>query len=137
MHFDEIRNRLARLLKIGFPLGFMFLAVYQYSGRAGTDARYSCVVAMVAAAVSGIAGLWPTLAMAGQEPEKIIAGVFLVGAIRLLIGLPSVAIILFLMSVSRGWFLGCYGVFYAAFMAVDSWLIVSFLQGRVLKKDAM
>ena len=75
--------------------------------------------------------------MGGQEPEKIIIGVFLIGVIRLLIGLPLVAIILLLMSVSRGWFLGCYGVFYATFMATDSWLMVNLLQGRILKKDMM
>jgi hypothetical protein len=137
MYFDEIRNRMTRLLKIGVPLSLVFLAVYQYSGQNGIDARYSCIMAMAAAVVSGIAGLWPTMAMAGQEPEKIILGVFWVGAIRLLIGLPLVAIILLMMSVSRSWFLGCYGVFYAAFIAVDTWLIVNLLQGRILKKDKM
>ena len=137
MQFDDIKDRLTRLVKIGVPLSLVFIAAYQYSGQDGSAARQGCIMAMIAAMVSGVAGLWPDVTMAGQEPQQVIIGVFLIGAIRLLIGLPLIAIILLLMSVSRNWFLGCYGVFYATFVAVDSWLIACFLQGRILKKDKM
>jgi hypothetical protein len=126
---------LIRLSLAGFFLGLVFLFVYRYCEQAGTVAQKSCVAAMIGSLVAGAAVFWPVLGSYHKDTQRMVMSIFIAGVIRLLIGFIAVVIILFSMTVSVGWFLGCYGIFYAAFVTADTWLIVRLFQGRPPEKD--
>lgn len=132
---QKAKSILVQLGIAGFFIGLVFLFVYRYCEQAGTVAQRSCVVAMIGSIAAGIAVFWPILGSSTNDVQERVRSIFIAGATRLLIGFVVVVIIFSFMTVSHGWFLGCYGIFYAAFVAVDTWLIVRLFQGRSLEKD--
>lgn len=130
----------SNLIRLGLAvlfLGLVFIFVYRYCEQAGPGASKSCIVAMIGAVAAGVAAVWPIIESFRKDARRMIMSVFIAGATRLLIGFVVVVIILSFMTVSLGWFLGCYGIFYAAFVAVDTWLIVCLFQGRPPEKDGL
>ncbi len=131
----KIKSIIRRFCLAGLFLGFVFLVVYRYCEQAGTVAQKSCVTAMIGSVIAGMAVFGPVLGSLCKDSQKLILNVFIAGVIRLLIGFVVVVIIFLFVTVSRNWFLGCYGIFYTAFVMVDTWLIVHLFQGRPLEKD--
>jgi|GEM_PF-2052043 len=132
----KAKSIIVNLSLSGLFVGFVFLLVYRYCEQAGPVAQRSCVAAMIGSIAAGVAVFWPILgSFNNNDANEMIRSIFIASVTRLLLGFVVVVIILSFMAVSRGWFLGCYGIFYATLVAVDTWLIVCLFQGRSLEKD--
>jgi hypothetical protein len=133
---QTVRKVLSWTVIAGLFLGLIFLVVYRYCEQAGPEARKGCMAAGITAAIGGIGAFWPLgRTWWSQKPEGMVVGVFLGGAIRLLIAFVGVGIILLFTNINRRWFLGCYGIFYIVFLLMDCWLMIRLLHYSGLKED--
>jgi hypothetical protein len=114
----------------------IFLLTYRYCEQAGPEASKGCMAAGITAAIGGIGAFWPLgRTWWSQKPEGMVVGVFLGVTIRLLVGFVGIIVVFFFTGISRGWFLGCYGIFYAVFLLIDCWLMIRLLHCRGLKEN--
>lgn len=101
-------------------VGGMFICRLSETG--GQVCQTACLAAMVTSLLAAGVGLIPVYKVWGKEYLWALLGVFLSGIIRLLIGLCGAGIIIVFTEISRTQFVGFLGLFYVAFMAVDTWL---------------
>jgi len=112
-------------------LGVMF--IYRLSETGGAHVNQSCLFAMIVAAAAGILGLYAIGKTWGRDIYWVLTGVMLACVIRLLIGGLGVAIITFFTRVHRSWFVLFLGIYYLAFLAVDTWFALWVLRNSKLK----
>jgi hypothetical protein len=133
---QTVKKVLTWTVVAGIVLGFVFLLAYRYCEQVGSEAKKGCLAAGLAAAAGGVGAFWPLgRAWWNQKPEGMVTGIVLGGAIRLLMGFVGVVIIILFTHISRVWFLGCYGLFYMAFLLADSWMVVRLFHHCSLKED--
>jgi hypothetical protein len=133
---QTVRKVLTWTLIAGLVLGFVFLLTYRYCEQVGPEAKKSCLTAGFIAAAGGVGAFWPLGTVWGkQKPEKLVTGILLGEVIRLLIGFAGVVIIVFFTHINRGWFLGCYGIFYMAVLLADSWMVVRLFHHCSMTED--
>ncbi len=122
--------------KVGWMLflvvfGAMF--VYRLSATGGAHVNQACLFAMIVASAAGIAGFYAVGKTWGRDVYWVLAGVMIAAAIRLLIGGGGVAIITVFTDIHRSWFILFLGIYYAAFLAVDTWLALWILRNSEMK----
>jgi hypothetical protein len=111
--------------------GSMF--VYRLSETGGVHVNEACLFAMIVAAVAGLTGFYAIGKTWGRDVYWVLMGVMIAAAIRLLIGGGGVAIIAFFTDIHRSWFVLFLGIYYAAFLAVDTWLALWILRNSEIK----
>ena len=125
----------------GKVAGMLFLVVfgamfiYRLSETGGAHVNQSCLFAMTVAGVAGITGFFAIGKTWGRDVHWVLVGVMIAAAIRLLIGGGGVAIIVRFTDIHRSWFVLYLGVYYLAFLVVDTWLAVWILRNSELNKQ--
>ncbi len=122
--------------KVGVMLFFLLfgaMLVYRLSETGGLHVSRACLVAMIVGGAAGLSGIYIISKMWGRDVYWVLIGVMIAAAIRLLIGGSGVAIITFFTNVHRSWFVLFLGIYYAAFLAVDTWLAVWILRHSEMK----
>lgn len=132
---QTFKNSMLWLGWVGFVLGLIFLLTYRYCEQAGSAAQKACIAAILAATAGGIVAFWPLFKTWSKKRTTGIAAVMIGNMIRVLVGFVGVVIVLLFTEVSRTWFLGCFGIFYTAFLLTGSWLMLRLLCHRGLKED--
>ena len=116
-----------------FLMVFGAMFVYRLSETGGEHVNRACLFAMIVAGVAGITGFYAIGKTWGRDVHWVLAGVMIAAAIRLLIGGGGVAILTFFTSVHRSWFVLFLGVYYLAFLAVDTWFALWVLRNSEIK----
>lgn len=112
-------------------LGAMF--VYRISQTGGAHVNEACLLAMIVAGAAGAAGIYAVGKTWGRDVYWVLTGVMIAAAIRLLISGSGVAIITFFTDIHRSWFVLFLGIYYLAFLAVDTWLALWILRNSRVK----
>lgn len=112
-------------------LGAMF--VYRISQTGGSHVNEACLFAMIVAGAAGGVGVYAIGKTWGRDVYWVLTGVMIAAAIRLLISGGGVAIITFFTDIHRSWFVLFLGVYYLAFLAVDTWLALWILRNSQMK----
>ena len=112
-------------------IGVMF--VYRLSETGGAHVNRACLFSMIVAGVAGITGFCAIGKTWGRDVHWVLVGVMIAAAIRLLIGGAGVAIITSFTNVHRSWFILFLGIYYLAFLAVDTWFALWVLRNSELK----
>ena len=107
--------------------------VYRLSETGGTHVNQACLFAMVVAATAGIASFYAIGKTWGRDVYWVLMGVMIAAAIRLLIGGGGVAIITLFTDIHRSWFILFLGIYYLAFLAVDTWFALWVLRNSEMK----
>jgi hypothetical protein len=117
-------------------LGMLFFGmfVYRLSAMAGLESSRACLMAIVISGVGGGLGLYIIGKTWRRDISFMLAGAMIAMAIRMLIGGGGVAIITRFTDVHRSWFVLYLGVYYLAFLAVDTWLALWILRNSELEK---
>ena len=111
-----------------FLLVLISMVVYRLSQTGGLEVHRACLPAMIVALAAGLAGLYTIGKTWGRDIYWVLMGVMIAAAIRLLIGGGGVAIITFFTDIHRSWFVLFLGVYYLAFLMVDTWLALWILK---------
>lgn len=114
-------------------VGGMF--VYRLSETGGKPAQAACLWALGTSLLAGAGGLIPVFKVWGKELMWVLLGVFLSGAIRLLIGFLGVVIIIFLTDIHRMQFVGFLALFYVTLLSFDTWLALWVLRNTKIKDE--
>jgi len=123
----------------GKVAGILFLVIfgamfiYRLSETGGVHVNRACLFAMVVAGAAGIMGFYAIGKTWGRDVHWVLVGVMIAAAIRLLIGGGGVAIITFFTNIHKTWFILFLGVYYLAFLAVDTWFALWVLRNSELK----
>ena len=111
-----------------FLLALISMGVYRLSQTGNSNMRQACLPAMVVASVAGLAGIYAVAKTWGRDLYWVLMGVMIAAAIRLLISGGGVAIITFFTDIHRSWFVLFLGIYYLAFLSVDTWLALWILK---------
>jgi hypothetical protein len=111
------------------------LFVYRLSETGGKPSQMACLSAMAVSFLAAIIGLIPIYKVWGKDLFWVLMGVFLSSVIRLLIGFLGAVIIILFTKLLRIHFIGYLGLFYAAFLAIDTWLGLWVLRNTKVEKD--
>lgn len=140
---NPFHSRRPRAVAVSFPYGKLAgwlvlltiggLFVYRLSETGGRMCQVACLCAIATSLLASLVGLVPVCKVWGKENLWTLLGVFLSGIIRLLIGLCGAGIIILFTDISRTQFVGFLGLFYIAFMAVDTWLALWVLNHNARK----
>jgi hypothetical protein len=123
----------------GKVAGMLFLVVfgsmfiYRLSETGGTHVNRACLFSMIVAAAAGVLGLYAVGKTWGRDIYWVLTGVMLACVIRLLIGGVGVAIITFFTDIHRSWFVFFLGIYYLAFLVVDTWFALWVLRNSEIK----
>lgn len=123
----------------GKVTGILFLVVfgsifiYRLSETGGTHVNRSCFFAMIVGGIAGITGIYAIGKTWGRDVYWVLIGVMVAAVIRLLIGGAGVAIISIFTNVQRSWFVLFLGIYYLAFLGVDTWFALWVLRNCELK----
>ena len=117
-----------------FGMLFFGLFVYRLSDMGGLESSQACLMAILVASVGGGLGLFVIGKTWRRDVYYMVAGAMIAMVIRLLIGGGGVAIITRFTDVHRSWFVLYLGVYYFAFLAIDTWLALWILRNSELKK---
>jgi hypothetical protein len=130
---------------VGFPYGKFSglmiilvtgsLFIYRLSETGGKSSQNACLSAMAISFLAAFVGLIPIYKAWGKGLLWVLTGVFLSSVIRLLIGLLGAVIIIFFTDLLRIQFVGFLGLFYVAFLALDTWLALWILRNTKVDKD--
>ncbi|MHC4232153.1 MAG: hypothetical protein ACYSTW_06085, partial [Planctomycetota bacterium] len=93
----------------------------------------ACFFSMIVAGVAGVTGFFAIGKTWGRDVHWVLIGVMVAAAIRLLIGGAGVAIITSFTNVHRSWFVLFLGIYYLAFLGVDTWFALWVLRNCELK----
>jgi hypothetical protein len=110
--------------KVGWMLFltvFWFFFIYRLSETGGAHVNQACLFAMIVAAIAGITGFYAIGKTWGRDVHWVLVGVMIAMVIRMLISGGGVAIIIFFTDIHRSWFVLFLGIYYIAFLAVDTW----------------
>ena len=128
-----------------FPWGklalFLFLSVfgsmfvYRLSETGGIHVNRACLSAMIVSGIAGMLGFYAIGKTWGRDVYWVLMGVMIAAAIRLLISGGGVAIITLFTNVHRIWFILFLGVYYLAFLVVDTWFALWVLRNSELKSQ--
>lgn len=116
-----------------FLVVFGVMFVYRISETGGAHVSRACLFAIIVSFVAGIVGLYAIGKTWGRDVYWVLMGVMLAAAIRLLIGGAGVAIIASFTNVHRTWFVLFLGIYYLAFLAVDTWFALWTLRNSEIK----
>ena len=116
-----------------FMLALVSMVVYRLSQTGGTQVQQACLPAMIVATVAGLAGIYTVSKTWGRDVYWVLVGVMIAAVIRLLISGGGVAIISFFTDIHRSWFVLFLGVYYLAFLTVDTWLALWILRNSEMK----
>lgn len=111
------------------------LFVYRLSETGGQSSQAACLSAIVISFLAAFAGLIPIYKAWGKDLFWVLMGVFLSSTIRLLIGFLGAVIIILFADIQRIQFVGFLGLFYAALLAIDTWLALWILRNTNVEKD--
>jgi hypothetical protein len=111
------------------------LFVCRLSETGGKPSQMACLSAMAVSFLAAIIGLLPIYKVWGKDLFWVLMGVFLSSVIRLLIGFLGAVIIILFTKLLRTHFVGYLGLFYAAFLAIDTWLGLWILRNTKVNKD--
>jgi len=123
----------------GKVAGILFLVIfgamfiYRLSETGGVHVNRACLFAMVVSGAAGIMGFYAIGKTWGRDVHWVLVGVMIAAAIRLLIGGGGVAIITFFTNIHKTWFILFLGIYYLAFLAVDTWFALWVLRNSELK----
>ena len=130
---------------VGFPYGKFSglmtilvigsLFVYRLSETGGKSSQNACLSAMAVSFLAAFVGLIPIYKAWGKDLLWVLTGVFLSSVIRLLIGFFGVVIMALFTDLLRMHFVGFLGLFYVAFLAIDTWLALWILRNTKVEKD--
>lgn len=130
---------------IRFPYGTLFgwlialvfggMFVYRLSEMGGKPSQVACLSAMGISFLAAFVGLIPVYKAWGKDLLWLLVGVFLSSVIRLLIGLVGAVIIILFADSLRTQFVGFLGLFYVAFLAIDTWLALWILRNTKVDKE--
>lgn len=134
-HKDAIGFPYARFSGLMIILVIGSLFVYRLSETGGKPSQNACLAAMAVSFLAAIAGLIPIYKAWGKDLFWVLMGVFLSSAIRLLIGFLGVVIIILFTDLLRIQFVGFLGLFYVAFLAIDTWLALWILRNTKVDKN--
>jgi len=104
------------------------MLVYRLSQTGGSHVDQACLFAMFVAGTGGLAGVYTIAKTWGRDVYWILGGVMIAAAIRLLISGGGVAIITLFTDIHRMWFILFLGVYYLAFLLLDTWLALWILR---------
>ena len=122
--------------KVGWMLFLVVFGtffVYRLSEAGGVHVNQACFYAMIVAVVAGISGFYAIGKTWGRDVHWVLTGVMIAAAIRMLISGGGVAIITFFTDIHRSWFILFLGIYYIAFLAVDTWLALWILRNSEMK----
>jgi hypothetical protein len=111
------------------------LFVYRLSETGGKSSQAACLSAMVISFLAAFAGLIPIYKSWGKDLFWVLMGVFLSSTIRLLIGFLGAVIIFLFADIQRIQFIGFLALFYAALLAIDTWLALWILRNTEVDND--
>jgi hypothetical protein len=118
-----------------FLLVFGVMLVYRLSEAGGPHIKQACLLAIPVSLTAGLLGLYAIGKTWRRDIHWILIGVMLACVIRLLIGGAGVAIIAFFTNVQRSWFVLFLGIYYTAFLVVDTWVALWVLRNSKIKLE--
>ena len=113
---------------------FMLFFVYRLSETAGFHVNRACFVAIITSVVAGVCGLYPVCSAWGRDVYGVLIGVMVGSVSRLVVTGLGVAIITCFTATHRSWFILFLGIYYAAFMAADTWIALWVLRNSDMKE---
>jgi len=130
---------------VRFPYGKLFgwllllliggMFVYRLSETGGKSTEIACLWAMGISVSAALAGLVSVYKVWGRALMWVLLGVFLSGAIRLLIGAVGVVIIIAFTATDKMSFVGFLALFYVVFLAMDTWLALWVLRNTKIEDE--
>ena len=117
-------------------LGMLFfgLLLYRLSQMGGLVSSRACLAAVIVSGIGGGLGLYIIGKTWRRDVYFMLAGAMIAMIIRLLIGGGGVAIIARFTDIHRSWLVLYLGIYYLAFLAVDTWLALWILRNSELNK---
>lgn len=117
-----------------FLLGALF--VYRLSETGGIHVNRACLAAIITAGLAGSAGLYVIGKMWRKEVYWVLMGAMIGAVIRLLISGLGTAIITTFTDIHRSWYILFLGIYYVAFIVLDTGLALWILKhSRSGKQD--
>ncbi|MHC4526157.1 MAG: hypothetical protein ACYSU8_11595 [Planctomycetota bacterium] len=111
------------------------LFVYRLSEAGGIHVNRACLAAIVTATAGGGCGLYVIGKMWRKEIYWVLMGAMIGGVIRLLIGGIGTAIITAFTDIHRSWYIVFLGVYYVAFLVMDTGLALWMLRHSYIGKQ--
>ena len=123
-----------KMALIPFLAAFGAMLVYRLSQTGGRAVNQACLLALVVEILAGIVGFTVIAKTWGKDAHWVLVGVMIAAAIRLLISGAGVAIIALFTNVHQSWFILFLGIYYGAFLVIDTWLAIWILRNSEMKE---